>query len=596
MTEQFVIYNASTTTAASWEYDDDGNVGTQVDALGRTTESYYDDSGNVTDEIDAAGSSVAATTFSSYDKDGNMTLEYTPAAGSSPASTTSFTYEDGNMTTEVNAMTYASTFAYDGSGQMTSEIDADGRTQSFGYDAMGHETSNVWYNSSGTQVEDIEFGYDANGNMTLAQEVIGGTATSSYTMEYDPLNRLTQVTEPEGSTTVSLSMGYDAAGDRTLLADNLGGTLYSYYDTAQELTGELCYQNGTAAMEFSQAFDWEGRVVEQARYVGATGPYTLIDETTFGYNADGELTLQDEYDNPLSTMVADYTLAYDADQELTQEIDIDPNAATATTTTDYGYDDLGNLTSYGTAAQSYDADGNRTGDTVNAGNEVTYDGTYSYGYDHEGNETLMYETGETWSYTYDNENHMTSATETTVSGTTTTTVDVDYGYDAFGNMTEEMVTTVGVGSAVTTLFVMDDWNPAESGTTGNSGNSVLADLNGSGTLETHYVWDDQVGQMVARYDAVSMCGCTSMGDPEGIYFAMTDQNGSVRDVVNSSGTIVDSLNYDAFGNLLAESNSTYQGSTPTTATITTRRRGFTMSMRGLQLGERAVVVARPDGI
>ena len=81
MTEQFVIYNASTTTTASWEYDDDGNVGTQVDALGRTTEYYYDDSGNVTDEIDAAGSSVAATTFSSYDKDGNMTLEYTPADG-----------------------------------------------------------------------------------------------------------------------------------------------------------------------------------------------------------------------------------------------------------------------------------------------------------------------------------------------------------------------------------------------------------------------------------------------------------------------------------------------------------------------------------
>ena len=77
------------------------------------------------------------------------------------------------MTMSVNAMGYASTFAYDGSGQMTSEIDADGRTQSFGYDAMGHETSNVWYNGSGTQVEDIEFGYDPNGNMTLAQEVIG---------------------------------------------------------------------------------------------------------------------------------------------------------------------------------------------------------------------------------------------------------------------------------------------------------------------------------------------------------------------------------------------------------------------------------------
>ena len=83
MTEQFVVYNASTTTTASWDYDDDGNVETQVDALSRTTVYDYDDNADVTEEIDAAGSSVAATTFSRYDKDGNMTEESTPTVGTS---------------------------------------------------------------------------------------------------------------------------------------------------------------------------------------------------------------------------------------------------------------------------------------------------------------------------------------------------------------------------------------------------------------------------------------------------------------------------------------------------------------------------------
>ena len=52
-------------------------------------------------------------------------------------------------------------------------------------------------------------------------------------------------------------------------------------------------------------------------------------------------------------------------------------------------------------------------------------------------------------------------------------------------MTEEDVTTgSGMGTTTaTTQFVMDDWNPAKSGATGLSGNSVLADLNGSGTLD-----------------------------------------------------------------------------------------------------------------
>ena len=85
--------------------------------------------------------------------------------------------------------------------------------------------------------------------------------------------------------------------------------------------------------------------------------------------------------------------------------------------------------------------GNRAGTTTGYGNEVLYDGTYSYGYDQEGNETLMYDASVTWAYSYDNDNHMTQALET--SGTLT--VEVDYKYNALENMTQEMVTPVGVG-------------------------------------------------------------------------------------------------------------------------------------------------------
>ena len=272
---------------------------------------------------------------------------------------------------------------------------------------------------------------------------------------------------------------------------------------------------------------------------------SLVASSVFDYNAENSITALNE--STTASMIADYSLGYDADQELTQQIDHG-------NTTSFGYDALGELTSYGTASQAYDAGGNRDGAgvTVNAGNEVTYDGTDYYAYDQAGNETLMYNSTSTASYTYDNENHMTSADTTTVSGMTTTTTDVDYEYDAFGNEIEEVVVTYsGTTTTATTQFAIDAWNPAKAGATGLSGNSVLAQLNGGGTLVTHYLWGDQVDQLIARFDA----GGTLTADSAGIYLPMSDQNGSIRDILNSSGTIIESVNYDAFGNVISPGSS-----------------------------------------
>jgi YD repeat-containing protein len=100
---------------------------------------------------------------------------------------------------------------------MTSELDADGRLQTFTYDAFGRETGDVQFTGSTTFTpiaDSIAFGYDANGNMTLASNNYG-----TYTMQYDPLGRLTFVSEPVG---VDLTFGYDGDGNRTLEKDSLG--------------------------------------------------------------------------------------------------------------------------------------------------------------------------------------------------------------------------------------------------------------------------------------------------------------------------------------------------------------------------------------
>ncbi len=254
----------------------------------------------------------------------------------------------------------------------------------------------------------------------------------------------------------------------------------------------------------------------------------------YGYNAEGSVTELDQ--STTATMIADYTLGYDAAQELTQSIDHG-------TTTNFAYDVLGELTTYGTTTQSYSNEGSRNGTTTTSGNEVSFDGTY--GYDPEGNETSMWDSSVSWSYTYDDDNHMTSAKEYTTAGLV---MEANYSYNALGNLVEEDVSTgSGLTSVVGTKYVIDSWNPAKDGEIGLSGSDVIADLRASdGSLETRYVWGDNVGQLFGRYDT----GPRLTTDPAGTYFTMTDQNGSVRDIVDSAGSDVDTITYDAFGKAL----------------------------------------------
>ncbi len=207
-------------------------------------------------------------------------------------------------------------------------------------------------------------------------------------------------------------------------------------------------------------------------------------------------------------------------------------------TTTYGYDADNQLTSEMSPVESigysYDAAGNRNGagDVIGPGNQLLSDGVWNYTYDAAGN--LIQKVGVspgpdknlTWTYTYDNLNALTSAVETT-SGTATTTVV--YDYDALGNRIEEDATINGARTQVT-RFAYD-------------GQNVWADLNGSNTLVTRRLFLNAVDEVIAR---ISSGGTVA--------WYLTDRLGSVRALVNSTGAIIDQINYDGFGNIISESN------------------------------------------
>ena len=97
---------------------------------------------------------------------------------------------------------------------------------------------------------------------------------------------------------------------------------------------------------------------------------------------------------------------------------------------------------------------------------------------------------------------------------------------------------------VVTKYALDGWNPAKSNPVGNEDTSVWADINGDGSLATHYMLGDQVDQILARVDVTAPSDSTT-----GAKWYLTDQQGSLRTLLNASGSEIVSLRYDAFGNV-----------------------------------------------
>src|SRR3984885_5550389 len=93
-----------------------------------------------------------------------------------------------------------------------------------------------------------------------------------------------------------------------------------------------------------------------------------------------------------------------------------------------------------------------------------------------------------------------------------------------------------------------DRDPALAGSTGNSNWNVWADLSSTNTMQTRYLWGDQVNELFAR---ISSSGTAA--------FLLTDHLGSIVGVTNSSGTLQDVITYDAFGNITNETNSSWGG-------------------------------------
>jgi RHS repeat-associated protein len=121
-------------------------------------------------------------------------------------------------------------------------------------------------------------------------------------------------------------------------------------------------------------------------------------------------------------------------------------------------------------------------------------------------------------------NQLVGVKQVTATGTQ---LSVSYSYDVLGKRVEDDTWKPGTGT-VTVRHAYDGMN-------------IWSDVTATNTLLARYVYGDSVDQVWAR---AIPAGLTNAG----VAWYLTDRQGSVRDIMNSSSVIVDHSDYDGFGN------------------------------------------------
>ncbi len=534
----------------SYTFDAAGNLTVVTDPLSRSTTLAYDAANRrislTQPDPDGGGSLTSPVTTFVYDNLDRMTSLTDPVSN-----VTSWTYSAiDQVLTEIDPLSKTVTYTYDAAGQMTRLVDRKNQRRDFAYDNDGRRTQEYWCPSgsgsasgcgTSTPTRIFTYSYDGANQLTEVNET-----DSRYTFTYDTAGRVTGVSSlGSNMPQVRLTNTYNAAGSRTAVSDNLStaGTVSFTYDNAQRVTNVKLTVGGTVGPTVDLGYDAANRLTSISRKANGT----TFDKTTttFTYdNADRMTAITHTYIPMMgsSTTLATYTYAYNAASELTVETNKDG-------TLTYTYDNTSQLTgvdgSGGTCGEtgcdetfSYDTNGNRTmtGYTTGSGNRLTSDGTYNYTLDGNGNtltKTRISDSQKT-EFTWDFRNRLTQVVVKDSSNNILQ--QSDYTYDAFDRRIIKSFDDDGPGphTAIVTKTLYDGAHFAA---------NPYADFNGSNTLTMRYLYAPAVDVILARRDASGT-----------VAWYLADHLGTVRDIANTSGTVLDHISYSAYGKVTAETN------------------------------------------
>jgi len=347
-----VVDPSSTVTNTVWieslvdrnfTYDDNGNLLSETDTLGRITNYVYDELGRLKsvelpDPNDLAGILQRPLTTTQYDGYGNILSTVEHRGGGAQQRTTTLVYDRRNRlvseTIDAGNENIVTNFQYDAVGNLELSVEAVGtinaRTE-YDYDDLNRLVEQRAFRSdTDTSPLVTQFEYDANGNLTESIEIVNsGALTHQVTTQfsYDALNRQTSVVNDLGGFAATSSILYDTIGNVFSQTNPLLNVTTNEYDrlsrliktTAPDPDGAGPLQSSTTVL----AYDIDGSLLSQTNGENET--------VRFVYDSLGRTVRSfDALDNESRSQ-------YDSEGNLTSFTDPNGNETT------YSYDDLNRL-------------------------------------------------------------------------------------------------------------------------------------------------------------------------------------------------------------------------------------------------------------
>ncbi|WP_223067787.1 RHS repeat-associated core domain-containing protein [Paenibacillus caui] len=500
---------ASTTfadgSASNVSYDDALRTVTQTDAEGYAKIESYDPWGQLlkTEEKTQLDSIPKLLQQNVYDNVSGLVVKQIDGN----QNTTQFAYDSlGQLITVTDANGDQTRYEYDMLGNLTRTIDPAGNVKETRYDELGNKILTI--DKAGQQAKSY---YDPNGNLTKLIDRNG----NSFSYRYDLRDRLIQRDSIDGS----VNYTYDAAGKRLSMTDNTGTTSYQY----DPYTGNLVQTTYPDGLQLTAQYDKAGNRTEM------TGPFG--NHVYYSYD-------------PLHRLKTVGTSTSQADAEYSyylnglQKGTISNNGVV--TTNSY---DGANLTDIqqvrdqiGLANYQYHYDPNRNITTRvqnNAADTFTYDkvnriatsspGNETYTYDKQGNRQVLSSDRmpdiKEITNTFDSRDHLT---DVTINGTT-----VHYRYNGDGVLTER------TDSNGTSRYYYD-------------GDQIIAEakiVNGQPELKANYIRGKKL-------EAIEYADGSKA-------YVQTNGHGDITELRDASGNILNTYQYDIWGNILSKDEQVY---------------------------------------
>jgi RHS repeat-associated protein len=358
--------------------DGAGRVLSTTDPLGRVTRLVPDKLNRVHTVTDPLG---GLTAFD-YDPNGRV-LSLTDAL----THATSYTYDSSDrLATRTDPLQAVASYGYDRNDNLTQMTDRKGQVTGYEYDPPDR-LERVTYADAST----VEYVYDAGDRL---REIIDSTVgPTPITREYDPRDRLTSETTPEGT----ISYTYDLDGRRDTMTVEGQPTVTYGYDDAHHLTS-ITQGTSVVSMTYDNADRREtltlpNGIVTTSEYDNAnqlTGLTYTLGETTLG-------TLTYAYDDVGNRTSVGGTWARTGLPQAVASATYDAANRIATwAVTDFSYDANGNLASDGLTTYLWNARNQLTG---LAGGQAA-----SFGYDGLGRRRTKTVGGAATSFLYDGVN------------------------------------------------------------------------------------------------------------------------------------------------------------------------------------------------